>query len=65
MVEKKILILKELKELYKKEIKQQEDTEKVEKDGFFLSKNLITNEKMKIEATLGDMTVDQEIEVGV
>ena len=45
--EKEKEYLKELKELYKKEIKQQEDTEKVEKDGFFLSKNLITKKSKR------------------
>ena len=45
--EKEKEYLKELKELYKKECKQKEDTEKVKKDGFFLSKNLITKKSKR------------------
>jgi len=45
--EKEKEYLKEIKELYKKEYKQKEDTEKVEKDGFFLPKNLITKKSKR------------------
>jgi len=45
--------------------RMQGTTDEYGEPSFDISKNLITNEKMKIEATLGDMTVDQEIEVGV
>jgi len=39
--------LEEVKEFYKEECKKKEQKEKVEKDGFFLPKNLITKENKR------------------
>jgi len=45
--EKEKEYLKELKEFYKKEYDSKEETEKIEKDGFFLPKNLINKESKR------------------
>ena len=45
--EKEEEYLKELKEFYKQQETKKDETEKVEKDGFFLSKNLITKKNKR------------------
>jgi hypothetical protein len=45
--EKEEEYLEQLKEFYKEEYKKKEQKEKVEKDGFFLPKNLITKENKR------------------
>ena len=45
--EKEKEYLEEVKEFYKEERKKEEQKEKVEKDGFFLPKNLITKENKR------------------
>ena len=45
--EKEKEYLEQIKEFYEKEHSKKEDTEKVEKDGFFLSKNLITKKSKR------------------
>jgi hypothetical protein len=45
--EKEEEYLEQLKEFYKEECKKKEQKEKVEKDGFFLPKNLITKENKR------------------
>ena len=45
--EKEKEYLEEIKELYKKEYSEKEEVEKVEKDGFFLPKNLITKKSKR------------------
>ena len=45
--EKEEEYLKQLKEFYKEQYKKKEQKEKVEKDGFFLPKNLITKENKR------------------
>jgi len=45
--EKEKEYLQELKEFYKKEYSKKEETEKIEKDGFFLPKNLITKKSKR------------------
>jgi len=45
--EKEKKYLEQIKEFYKKEYFRKEETEKVEKDGFFLPKNLITKKSKR------------------
>jgi hypothetical protein len=52
--EKEKKYLKQLEEFYKKEQDSREQTEKVEKDGFFLPKNLI-NKKSKRKCPVCDI----------
>jgi hypothetical protein len=45
--EKEKKYLEEIKEFYKEEYKKEQQKDKVEKDGFFLPKNLITKENKR------------------
>ena len=46
--EKELSYLDQIKERYKKDTKQRESTEKINKDGFFVSKKLLTRDEDRV-----------------
>lgn len=46
--EKEIDYLKQIKEIYKKQLKRRQDAEKINKDGFFVSKKLLTKDEDRV-----------------
>ena len=46
--QKELVYLEQIKTQHKKELRRREDTEKIQKDGFFISKKLLTKDEDRV-----------------